>query len=350
MLGRMRRLAAVVLFALACGPAQSRPPIDGLHAEGSFLLNARGEPVQLRGVTRSGTEYGCVQGWGIHDGPVDAASFATIASWGANAVRVPLNESCWLALPGVDPALSGEPYQQAIEDEVAQITSQGLLAILELHWSSPDDAPALGQEPMPDRAHTPLFWSEVASRFAGEDRIAFEPFNEPYPDEDRASDAAWACWQSGGTCAGVPFEAAGMQELVDAIRGAGARQLILLGGVQYANDLSQWVARAPSDPSHNLAAAWHVYRFNACADPSCYAWRVRPLLGSVPVVATEVGEDDEQGAFIDGTMGWLDGVGQGYLGWVWNVWPDSPYALVQDWGGTPRGIYGATLRDHYLGH
>ena len=44
---------------------------------------------------RSGTEYACVQGNGIFDGPNDQASITAMKSWGVNAVRVPLNEACW---------------------------------------------------------------------------------------------------------------------------------------------------------------------------------------------------------------------------------------------------------------
>jgi hypothetical protein len=177
--------------------------------------------------------------------------------------------------------------------------------------------------------------------------LAFDPFNEPYPDDNQDSDEAWRCWHQGGSCAGVPYEAAGMQELVDAIRSSGAAQPILLGGVQYANALSQWSARAPIDPMHNLVAAWHVYNFTGCRDAPCFERSILPLTARVPVVATEVGEDDGAAAFSEGVMRWLDGEGLGYLGWSWDVW-DSPYALVQDYLGTPNGIYGATVRAHLL--
>src|SRR5262249_56928217 len=86
-------------------PSGGPPPsIAGLHVSGNQLLNANNQQVVLRGVDRSGTEYACVQGWGIFDGPSDAASVQAIASWHTNAVRVPLNEDCWLSINGVNPA------------------------------------------------------------------------------------------------------------------------------------------------------------------------------------------------------------------------------------------------------
>ena len=39
--------------------------------------------------------------WLIFDGPVDDASIDAIKSWNMNAVRVPMNEHCWLNINGV---------------------------------------------------------------------------------------------------------------------------------------------------------------------------------------------------------------------------------------------------------
>src|SRR5690349_11848175 len=66
--------------------------LPGLRIAGARLLNAQGYPVALRGVNRSGTEYACMQGFGIFDGPSDDASVSAIASWRINFVRLLLNE------------------------------------------------------------------------------------------------------------------------------------------------------------------------------------------------------------------------------------------------------------------
>src|SRR5438094_6493956 len=60
--------------------AAKRQP-KGLHVAGSRLLNAKGRRVQFHGINRAGTEYACIQGWGIFDGPHDAKSVAAMASW-----------------------------------------------------------------------------------------------------------------------------------------------------------------------------------------------------------------------------------------------------------------------------
>ncbi len=202
-------------------------------------------------MNRSGTEYACAQGWGFFDGPSDSASIAAIASWKANAVRVPLNETCWLAINGVKPAYAGANYARAIGDFVDRLNRAGLVVILELHWSAADTAIALGQAPMPNRDHTLEFWRQVAAAYGSNNRVIFDLYNEPFPDSNRDTPEAWRCWRDGGTCGGMSFQAAGMQELVDTIRSTGATNVLMVGGVQYAATLSHWVANKPTDPRNS---------------------------------------------------------------------------------------------------
>ena len=55
------------------------PSLTGLRVSGNELVDGNDNVVRLQGVNRSGTEYACVQGWGIFDGPNDAASIEAIA-------------------------------------------------------------------------------------------------------------------------------------------------------------------------------------------------------------------------------------------------------------------------------
>lgn len=338
---------------LAPTPAPTSSPgpgavsITGLRVQGNQIVNGAGQAVRLRGVNRSGTEYACIQGWGIFDGPSDLASVQAIASWKTNAVRVPLNEDCWLGINGAAAAYSGAAYQQAIAAYVTLLNSAGLVAILELHWSAPGATRATGQQPMPDRDHSLAFWGQVAAAFKGNSSVVFDLFNEPYPDSNRDTTAAWQCWRDGGTCAGVSFQAAGIQELVNAVRATGATNVILLGGVRYSNAMRQWLTYKPSDPLNNLAASWHVYNFNACVTAACFDADIGPLVAQVPLVATEIGEDDCGSAFISTVMNWLDSKRQGYLAWTWDTWGTacSAIALIKDYAGTPTAGYGQGFKD-----
>src|SRR5262245_24078155 len=83
----------------AAAPAGAAP--SGLHAAGNRIVDGGGQTVRLLGVNRSGAEFACAQGWGFFDGPSDAASVQAMAAWGINAVRLPMNEDCWLGINGV---------------------------------------------------------------------------------------------------------------------------------------------------------------------------------------------------------------------------------------------------------
>src|SRR5439155_532313 len=186
------------------GPPPPPPPQGAptVRVEGNQLVDSAGRVVRLRGVNRSGTEYACAQGWGFFDGPSDSASVQAIVSWKANAVRVPLNETCWLAVNGVAPAYSGANYARAISDYVALLNR------------------------------------------------------------------------------------------------AGARNVIMLGGVQYSATLSSWLASQPSDSLNNTAASWHVYNFSWCHTQTCWDSDAAPVAQQVPLVLGELGENDRGSAFV----------------------------------------------------
>lgn len=330
---------------------QAGPVPTGLRAAGNRLLNGAGQEVQLRGVNYSGTEYACIQGWGIFDGPSDVASVQVMASWGINAVRLPLNEDCWLGINGVRADYGGAAYQSAIGSYVSLLLQHGIVPVLDLHWSAPGNQRATRLLPMPDREHAPEFWRQVATRFKSQPDVVFDLFNEPSPDSNRDSPAAWVCWRDGGTCPGVPYETAGMQELVTAVRETGATNLILLSGVQHANALSGWLTHRPLDPADNLAVAIHVYpQGNRCGSVECYEAQYAPVAQQVPLIAAEFGESTD-GSVCSTTrsnalLDWLDQRNASYLAWVWNTWGTScgDLSLILDFAGTPHAPNGTSFR------
>ncbi|CAM5299660.1 endoglucanase [Streptomyces canarius] len=234
--------------------------------------------------------------------------------------------------------------------------AHGMTPVLELHWSYGEytgnsagcsDVHATCQKPMPDMRYSPSFWSSVASTFKDDEAAVFDLFNEPYPDRAASSAMdAWKCWRDGGTCPGISYEVAGMQDLVDSVRATGARNVIMAGGLAYSNDLGQWTAYQPTDPAGNLAAAYHVYNFNSCASESCWNSTLVPVAAHVPLVAGEIGENTCSHGFTDRVMKWFDDHDLSYLGWTWNTWDcSSGPSLISAYDGTPTA-YGAGLRDH----
>ena len=129
-------------------------------------------------------------------------------AWKANAVRITMNEDCWLGINGVKSQYSGQNYINALESYVNMFTSQGFVVLLDLHWTAPGSQPATKQLPMPDRDHTIDFWKSVAQKFSGNDKVIFELFNEPFPDNGNwDSENGWKCWRDGGSsCNGLNYQ------------------------------------------------------------------------------------------------------------------------------------------------
>ena len=330
---RSMRLAAAAVALVLAAPAHAGLE---LHVHGNRLVDGSGRPVRLLGVNRSGAEYACVQGWGIWDGPVDKRSIAAMKAWGINAVRVPLNEDCWLG-NGVGPNLGGAAYHDAVEGYVARLHRAGLYAILDLHWSDGANGRATGQQPMPDARNSLTFWISVANTFKADPAVVFDLYNEPH-------DVSWSCWRYGCTTAG--FDAAGMQALVNAVRLTGAAQPIMIGGLGWASDVSSWLGWAPVDSAGQLVASLHLYNFSGCHVRTCWNATIARVTRSVPVVTGELGENDCRHGFIDRYMRWADAHHVSYLAWTWDTWNcRSGPALIKDYRGTPTR-FGIGFRDH----
>ena len=341
---RLRRFAiaiATALMAWTVGFSGSAAvPPAAIAVSGNHLIDSRGNTVVLHGVNRAGTEYACAQGWGIFDGPSDDASIASIAAWHVNVVRIPLNEDCWLGINGVPWWAGGTSYQTAIVNYVNLLHQRGLYAILDLQWTAPGTQLALGMQPMPDADHAPAFWQSVATTFKSDSAVLFDLFNEP-------EFVSWTCWRDGAGCP-MGWSVAGMQVLVNAVRGTGATQPILLSGPAYGNDLSQWLNYLPSDSANALVASFHTYDYQPCKTAQCWNATLLPVARQVPVVTGELGETDCAHGYIDQYMSWADTNAVSYLGWTWNVW-DCAYgpSLITSFDGTPTP-FGLGLRNHLL--
>jgi endoglucanase len=323
----LRLLPFVIALALAA------PAAAGVRVSDNNLVDDAGRTVRLLGVNRSGLEYACVQGWGFADGPTDATSIAAMKTWSIDAVRLPLNEDCWLGINGVKTQYGGAAYRSYVKAFAARLSAAGLTVILDLHWSAPGTQRATGQQQMPDADHSPAFWSSVARAFRGNGNVVFDLYNEPH-------DVSWKCWRDG--CG----RWAGMQRLVNAVRAAGGRQPLMLGGLAWSNDLSGWLRWRPRDPLHQLIASFHLYNFNACDTAACWNTTVEPVAVVVPVVTGELGENDCAHGFIDGYMPWADAAGVSYLGWTWDTWNcNSGPALISGYDGTPTA-FGTGFQSH----
>jgi len=361
--------------------------VMGSGGSPGHIVDGSGKTVHLHGADRSGTEYSCLYG-SFFDGPADQTSIDTMKAWNINALRVPLNADCWLGINGAPAAYSGTNYQNAIQTWVNLITSNGFVAIVDLHWTAPGSYLAKSQTPMADADHAPTFWSQVAKMFASNGSVIFDLFNEPYIMD-------WTCWTQGGMCAkwngssatGSSYQVAGMASLLQAVRTAGAENVVIMGGLGYSSDMSSWVTSVNSIPTlaaplngisiKNVAVSWHAYDFNSEQSqcPSQYnsymgscttgeatatATSVTAVLSAgfpliigesgisayntstaMPFSATQLTDLEN---WYDSLLTWADGQGQSYLAWTWNT--DAPPELLADYSGTPSPYFGVTYKMH----
>jgi endoglucanase len=352
------RVMGMLLLALCvCVPAAARADstssshalkVRGLHVKGNKLLNASGRVVRFHGVNRSGTEYACIQGWGIFDGPSNASSVKAMKSWNVNAVRIPLNEDCWLGINGVKPQYSGRAYRRAIVNYVRLLNRYGMYAELSLMWGAPGTYRATYQPSAPDKDHSPALWKSLAATFRHFGKVVLAPWGETTVNA--------RCFLRGGVCEATygpsnkPYATAGMQQAVTVMRKARYRGPIVIPGIDYANNLSYWLSHKPRDPLHQLVAEAHIYGKNTCSSVSCFNRTLAPVARRVPLIFGETGEsyDDSDcgSSAISNIMGWADAHGVGYEAWTWNTWGTCG-SLISSYGGAPNGAYGAWVRAHY---
>jgi endoglucanase len=344
-------LAAAIILSAAASLATEVPIVAqaaslSVRIVGNHFVDGAGRTIRLLGVNRSGTEYECMANNGFFDGPGDAASVAVMASWNIDAVRVPLNEDCWLGINGAPAAYSGANYRNAIAAYVSHLHAAGMYAIVDLHWNAQGSLPADGKtgqgRQMADLDHAPAYWSSVASFFKNDHGVIFDLFNEPH-------DISWDCWLNGCTTSDGTgtWQAAGMQALLNAVRATGATNVVTLSANGWGGDIPQWLNYRPQDPAGQIAAGWHVYFPETFySDPARWATSVLPVAAQVPIATTELGEHDCADGWMNQFLPWADQHGLSYTAWTWNAWPDcSNPVLITKYDGTATG-YGAGYRDH----
>lgn len=332
--------------------------LTGIAVSGNHLVDGNGNAVRLQGVNRSGTEYACVQGWGIFDGPSDAASVQAIASWHVNVVRVLLNEDCWLNINGVDQQYAGSYYINAIVNYVNLLHEYGMYAEISLIWGAPGTYQATYQPDAPDEDHSPAMWSSMAATFKNDPNVILAPWGE--------TTVGWKCFKNG--CddeatygpSNQYYQTAGMQQAVNLMRQAGYNGVISIPCIDYANacgkidgseyDGSTWLKSRPSDPLGQLVAEAHVYGKNLCDTVSCFDSSMRPITKTVPMIFGETGEtydaSDCGSSYISTFLPWAYAHGVGYEAWTWDTWGGCG-VLISDYGGTPANAWAKWVKKYY---
>lgn len=301
--GESHYLAHPLLTVSTGGSSRVSGP---LRTVGNKVVDGTGATIVLRGMNRSG-QYDRARPSGL-----TSYDIGRIKAWGANVVRVTLGQQLWLpGCPSYDAT-----YASAIDDDVSWITSAGMVAVLDLQWNAPT-CDSAGLNPLPDSSSV-TFWQQVAKRYKSNPLVAFDLFNEPH-------DVTATQWRDGGTVtsiAGAPYKGIGMRALYDAVRGAGASNLILIGGTNWA---SQWPTTAPLASTSNVVYAVHAYncdRPSACTNGTGISWMLDPFITpgkTSPIMVSEFGWPStgapQAWAFNSNVINEAEA-----NGWSWSAW------------------------------
>src|SRR5438477_5861776 len=187
-------------------------------------------------------------------------------------------------------------------------------------------APNLGCQQLLADANSITFWSEVAARYKGDGRVLFELYNEP-------NGVAWPVWQNGGATP-EGWTAAGMQQLYDAVRAADAENLVVIGGLNWAFDLSG-VPKYRIN-GYNIMYATHPYAQDGDRAPATWDRAFGNLTKTDPVIATEFGDSPTcDGVYNKKLIDYADLHNASWTAWAWWAGDCGFPSLISDWSGTP---------------
>lgn len=326
--------------------------------KGNQILDVHGNPYLFHGIGRDALEYDCTG-----DGFFDSTHLSYmgyghtgngITYWDANTVRLPVSEGYWFNAftpKKCTPAI----YQSFIKNTVNALTALKLNVIIDLQWSDAGGQATGGGAAweMPD-SDSVKFWTQVATAYASYSNVVFELFNEPHPTL-----GDWACWQSGCPITGdtsyvadcncnqvFSYQAVGMQALVNAVRGAGANNLVLVAGMDWGYDLSG-IVKNPITGS-NVVYDSHPYPYQE-KQPNTWDAAFGNISQTYPVISAENGEYDCGTGYMSRLIAYFDAHSISWIGWAWAVTGSAPCGypqLVTDYNGTPAPNLGVLIYQH----
>jgi endoglucanase len=317
-----------------------------LKVVGNRLHDPEGREVWLQGVNIASLD------WNPRGENVLKSAQVALEEWKANVIRLPVKDEYWFDEAG------GEAYRTLIDNVITYTANRGAYLVLDLHRY---------------RAVRPeyrTFWIDAATRYKNHPAVLFDLINEPHG-------TTWEVWRNGGFVeerqtkadedsflaadeaarARQGFESIGMQPLVDAVRETGARNILVVGALDWAYDLGGILKGYAIDEHENgngIMYATHVY-------PWKKGWQSKFLdVAAVhPILVGEVGADANK-------MNWMPAENQedastwapdmmalmqkhrlNYTAWCFH--PSASPRMLLDWNYTPTPFWGQIVKDALSG-
>ncbi|MEX0774540.1 MAG: glycoside hydrolase family 5 protein [Phycisphaeraceae bacterium] len=332
----------------------AQPPITPeLKVSGNQIVTAAdGKTLWLQGLSVDSMQWSMGENilWSIH---------VAIDEWHANVIRLAVMDTFWFGHGKGQPPGAGaqEQYRQLVDQAAQLCAARGAYLIIDLH--------RFGAPMQRDVA----FWQDVAQRYKNNPAVLFELFNEPHG-------ISWKVWRDGGnlkedkhtdvnptenTEKQAGEDSVGMQALLDAVRSTGANNAVLVGGLDWAYDLTGITnGYALNDPAGasggGIIYVSHIY-------PWKKGWQEKILVAADkhPVIITEIGAIEKWSdfSFIGEKQrypleGWAEDVlamlQQNKLHWTgFSFHPKCGPMIITDWNYTPTPYWGVYVKEALAG-
>ncbi|CAM3161820.1 glycoside hydrolase family 5 protein [Rariglobus hedericola] len=345
---------AMLSTPLHAQPASVPGAPPELRVQGNRLVTVKdGKEVWLQGVNVPSLD------WGVKGESLLLSVAKVVDEWKGNVIRLPVKEEFWFGKGTKHNTRSdgGQSYRDLVDKAIALASSKGAYVVLDLHrYRAP-------------RKEYLDFWTDAATRYKNNPAVLFDLLNEPHG-------ITWQIWRDGGFVeekkkAGdedaflTPeeklnnkhgFQSPGMQAMIDAVRATGAKNIVVIGGLDYAYDLSGVVnGFALTDKSGNgIMYASHVY-------PWKKGWQKKLLDAAAkhPILLGEVGADANKMKFIpanaqEDAATWVPAmlglIQKHRLNWTgWAFHPKASPRMLLDWDYTPTPFWGQPAKDALSG-
>lgn len=197
-----------------------------LKVSGNKLVDSSGNTVRLKGVNI------CSMEWLTLGENMVGSTIEAFDNWSCNVIRIPINQDFWF---GYGPGQNGDStaHREEFYKVVQQAVKRNKYIIVDLHWSDKGIwGHDYGQQSMPDD-NSITFWQSICKVYGNNPNVLLGLYNEPH-------DITWEQWKNGGLIQhkAEAFHAPGFQQLVQVIRDTGARNICIVGGMDWAYDLT----------------------------------------------------------------------------------------------------------------
>jgi hypothetical protein len=337
-------IALLLPLALATSPG-----ISPLKIQGNKVVDDRGRVIQLRGVNTAAMEWSA-----DGEGHIFETVKVAIRDWKVNHIRLPLSQDRWF---GATPEQKdkGAAYRALVKQIVDHSATNNVYVMLDLHWNNAGQwGRNIGQHVMPDM-NSVTFWRDCARMFRNHPAVIFDLYNEPH-------DTTWDIWRDGGVIeetrgvgarqgqfVPVKYKTPGMQALLNTVRSTGAKNLIVVGGLDWSYDLSGFLKGYQlKDPNgRGVLYACHAYPFKG---DTVEQWlsKLDAALPHIPVIVSEFGSDSppaERQKPNPWVVAVVDAMEKRKVSWTaWDFHPAASPILISDWNYTPTPHFGAIVK------